>query len=141
MRRLLFIVGCVLAARSAEAVSTYKGLQPGKSTRTDVEATLGRPLRVVNATTVEYGAGDGGSIVVEFRTGNIVDRIERRYGRPVARAALVGSLGLPDEPEEKRTDRDGKLVEYFGGVKSLALTYAAAEPGSGVQSVGYYSME
>src|ERR1051325_2504902 len=136
MRRLLVIVGLLLAAVPLVAVSTYKGLQPGKSTRADVDAALGKPLRAVNATIMEYAAGDGGSILVEFRTGSVVDRIERRFGRPVSRAALVRSLGLPDEPEEKRTDRDGKLVEYFGGVKSLALTYAASEPRSGVQSVG-----
>ena len=141
MRGLLLLL-LLLVAVPAAAVSTYKGLQPGKSTRAEVDRTLGQPVRAVSATLFEYGLSDGsGSVLVEFRAGDVVDKIERRFTRPVSRAAMLRSLGLPETPEEQRTNRDGKLVEYFGDVKTLALTYASGEMRSGVMSVGYYSME
>lgn len=142
MRRLLLVVALLVAGERASAISTYKGLQPGKSTRADVERTLGQPVRAVSATVFEYQLSDGpGSVLVEFRSGEVVERIERVFPKPISRSALLRSLGLPDTPEEQGTNRDGKLVEYFGDVKSLALTYAGAEARSGVMSVGYYSME
>jgi hypothetical protein len=142
MRRFLFLILLLLAGAPASAISTYKGLQPGKSTRADVERTLGQAVRAVNATLFEYALTDGpGSILVEFRADGVVDRIERRFLKPISRAAIIRSLGLPDTPEEQGTNRDGKLVEYFGDVKTLALTYASGEARSGVISVGYYSME
>ena len=142
MRIPALLLALMLAGVPAAAVSTYKGLQPGKSTRADVERTLGQPVRTVSATLFEYSLADGpGSILVEFRPDAVVDRIERRFVKPVSRTALLRSLGLPETPEEKGTNREGKLVEYFGDVKTLALTYASAEPRSGIISVGYYSME
>ena len=142
MRRILLVAALLVCGARAAAISTYKGLQPGKSTRAEVDRALGAPVRSVSATVFEYAlSGAPGSILVEFRSGDVVDRIERRFPKPISRGALLRSLGLPDAPEDQRTDHDGKLVEYFGDVKSLALTYAGAEPASGVVSVGYYSME
>lgn len=139
---LLLLLALWLGGVPAAAVSTYKGLQPGKSTRADVERALGPAARAVSGTLFEYALPDGpGDILVEFRADGIVERLERRFPRPITRAALLRSLGLPDTPEEKGTNREGKLVEYFGDVKTLALTYASAEPRSGIISVGYYSME
>ena len=140
--RALPLLLVLLLAGPAGAISTYKGLQPGKSTRADVEQTLGRPVRALGATLFEYALSDGpGSIVVEFRGSGVVERIERRFPRPVSRAALLRSLALPDSAEEHGFDKDGKLIEYFGDVKSLALAYAGAQARSGIVSVGYYSME
>jgi len=142
MRALPLLLVLLLGGVPAAAVSTYKGLQPGKSTRADVERTLGQPVRAVSATLFEYSLADGpGSILVEFRADAVVDRIERRFLKPVSRSALLRSLGLPETPEEKGTNREGKLVEYFGDVNTLALTFASGETRSGVMSVGYYSME
>jgi hypothetical protein len=141
MRGLLSLVLLLVAVPSA-AISTYKGLQPGKSTRADVDRTLGQPVRALSATLFEYALSEGpGSVVVEFRGNGVVDRIERRFSKPASRAALLRSLGLPETPEEQGTNRDGKLVEYYGDVKTLVLSYASGETRSGVMSVGYYSME
>jgi len=138
LRLLLALLAMAPAAR----ISTYKGLQPGKSTRAEVDAALGQPARSLSATVFDYGLADGsGSIQVEFRANGVVERIERRFNRPVSRAALLRSMALPDSAEERGTTKAGKLVEYFGDVHSLALTYAGAEARSGVVSVGYYSME
>lgn len=142
MRAFRLLLALLLGGVPAAAVSTYKGLQPGKSTRADVERTLGQPVRALSATQFEYAVSDGpGSVLVEFRGNAVVDKIERRFTRPVSRAAMLRSLGLPETPEEQGTNREGKLVEYFGDVKTLALTCASGETRSGVMSVGYYSME
>ena len=125
------------------AVSTYMGLQPGLSTRADVEKAFGQPIRAVSETMFEYTlSSGGGKVFVEFRAKDfVVDRIERQFTKPISRAALVRSLNLPQEPEEKGKNKEDKLVEYFGDIKTLALTYASGETGSGVISLGYYSME
>jgi hypothetical protein len=125
------------------AISTYMGLQPGLSTRSEVEKVLGQPVQSINPTLFEYPLASGlGKIYVEFRAKDfVVDRIERRFDRPISRSALIRSLNLPENPEETGTNKDGKLMEYFGDIKTVALTYASAQTSSGIVSVGYYSME
>ena len=119
------------------------GLQPGLSTRADAEKALGNPVQSLSPTLFEYKLPSGsGKIFIEFRSKDfVVDRIERQFLKPVSRAALMRSLNLPENPEEKRLNKDGKLEEYFGDVLTLALTYASAEPVSGITSIGYYSMQ
>jgi hypothetical protein len=119
------------------------GLQPGLSRRGDVEKTLGTAVQSLTATLFEYSLPNGGGkIYVEYRPESfIIDRIERRFSKPVSRAALIRSLQLPENGEEKGNNKEGQLVEYFGEVKTLAFTYASGEAGSGVVSIGYYSME
>lgn len=125
------------------AVSTYMGLQPGLSKRGDVEAVFGRAIRVIDSGMFEYASLNGsGKVLVEYRAKDgAIERLERRFAKPVSRAALIRSLGLPNESEEKRTNKEGQLVEYFGDIKTLAFIYAAGEEKSGVVSLGYYSME
>lgn len=131
-----------LAASPCLAVSTYMGIQPGKSTRSDVEGKLGRPAQGVSESMYEYAVpGGSGKIIVEYRNDQVVDRLERRFVRPVSRSALIRSLELPAEAEESGKTKDGKLVEYFGDILTMALIYAGEDAKSGVQSVGYYSME
>lgn len=125
------------------AVSTYLGIQPGLSTRADVEKVFGQPVQSINPTLFEYALKNGsGKIFVEFRAKDfVVDRIERRFAKPVSRSALIRSLNLPENSEEKGTNKEGKLVEYFGDIKTLAFIYATGEEIGGVLSLGYYSLE
>ena len=119
------------------------GLQPGRSTRNEVEKIFGQPVRSLGTNMFEYALPKvSGKIYVEFRAKDfVVERIERHFQKPVSRAAIIRSLNLPESPEEKGTIKEGNLVEYFGDIKTLALTYASAESESGVISIGYYSME
>src|SRR5688500_9922693 len=143
MKLITTLFWLAIVCQPCFAVSTYMGLQPGLSTRTDVEKVFGQPVQAVSETTFEYALKAGtGTVFVEFRVKDfVVDRIERSFLKPISRAALVRSLSLPQEPEEKGTNNEGKLVAYFGGIKTLAFTYASAEARGGVISLGYYSME
>lgn len=124
------------------ADSTYMGIQPGLSTRDQAEGIFGSPVATTDQRVFEYSVdGVSGQIFVEYRSDGVVDRIERRFARAVTRSAMVRSLSLSDEAEEKGKTKDGKLVEYFGGIRTLALIYKGAEPTSGVIAVGYYSIE
>jgi hypothetical protein len=142
-RKASFILALVLAAGlSAFADSTYMGVQPGLSTRADAEAVFGSPVSTTDQRLFEYKIeGVSGKVLVEYRPDGVVERIERWFARPVTRSAMMRSLSLPDEPDEKGKTRDGRLIEYFGGIKTLALIYKGAEPATGVAAIGYYSME
>jgi len=133
----------IFSSTSCFGVSTYMGLQPGRSSKNEVEKIFGQPIRSIGTNMFEYALPKVSvKIYVEFRANDyIVERIERRFEKPVSRAAIIRSLNLPENPEEKGTLKEGNLVEYFGDIKTLALTYASAESGSGVISIGYYSME
>ncbi len=136
-------VWLMLVCSPCLAVSTYMGIQPGLSTRANVEAVFGRPVNNLSPTLFEYSLPGGkGKVVIDFREKDfVVDRLERHFLKPVSRSALIRSLELPDQSEEKRTNKEGKLVEYFGDIKTLAFTYASGEEKGGIVSVGYYSME
>lgn len=58
--------------------SSYKGITPGKSTRADAERVLGRPVKAVSATVVEYRPQPLTSkVYVQYRKNSpIVERIE-----------------------------------------------------------------
>lgn len=125
------------------SISVYKGIQPGKSTRQDVIAAFGQPVNNISASIFEYAMPPSqGKLFVEYRGDTqIVDRIERYFAKPVSRAAMIKSLNLPDAPEEKETTKDGRLVEYFGGLKVVSLTYVLGDVSSGVRSLNYLSFE
>jgi hypothetical protein len=118
-------------------------IQPGLSSRADVKSLFGQPVQNISPTLFEYKLPNGsGKIYVEFRAKDfVVDRIERLFAKPVSRSALIRSLNLTENSDEKGTNKEGKLVEYFGDIKTLAFTYASGETGGGVVSLGYYSME
>lgn len=143
LKLTILVFGLLAFCQSVLGVSTYMGLQPGLSTRADVEKVLGNPVQSISHALFEYSLPSGsGKIIVEYRAKDfVVDRIERQFLKPVSRAALIRSLNLPENPEEKRLNKEGKLEEYFGDILTLALTYNSAEPNSGVISIGYYSMQ
>ena len=67
MRRTLrVLLALLLAGAPVAAVSTYKGLQPGKSTRAEVDGTLARPARQRGAGPLAYEHPDrNGPVVVD----------------------------------------------------------------------------
>jgi hypothetical protein len=137
------LVGMMLACAPCLGVSTYLGLQPGQSTRDDVARVLGQPVRGVSATCFEYNPQAGtGKIYVEFRSGPlVVDRIDVHFLRPISRSAMVRSLNLSEKADAVQTNTEGQLMEYFGSIKSLVLTYTSEATSSGVSCLGYYSRE
>jgi hypothetical protein len=61
MIRLSFLIACLILFGSAQMPSTtdWRGLSPLKSTRTDVERTLGRPNEIIGREIVTYCFPDG----------------------------------------------------------------------------------
>jgi len=135
------MMAVLVFAHSGRAVSTYMGIQPGKSTRSDVEKAFGAPVNS-SGQLVEYRVpGGSGQIFVEYREDNVVERLERRFAKPISRAALIRSLELPATADESGKNKEGNLVEYFGDIKTLAFVFASPDAAGGVISIGYYSME
>lgn len=59
----------LMSGATCFAQSTYKGLTPGTSTRADVERTLGRPVKNISSTLVEYSGGsDANKIYVQYES-------------------------------------------------------------------------
>ena len=110
------------------AQSSYKGLTPGKSTRTEAERVLGRPVKSVSATLIEYRPQPLTSkVFVQYRAGSaVVERIEvlcRLENSTCNDFTKSLNLRLP-EPES------AKVPELGGGKYSVfyygAPVYAAA---------------
>lgn len=139
VRRLVLLL--LVGASPAFAVSVYKGIQPGKSTRADVTAVFGEPSSQTGRI-LEYAIPSAeGRLLIEYAEGEpLVDRIERVFPRPVPRSALMKALGLPDQPEEREV-RKGQLIEYFGGLKVLSLVHVGEDTASRVTSLNYFSLE
>ena len=123
--------------------SSFQEVTPGASTRNDVARALGQPVRTISTTLFEYKPPAGiAKIEAEYRAGSaIVERLEVYFVRPVSRPAMIKQFNLPQQADARKTDAEGKLVEYFGGSSLLALVYASADAASGVSHIGYYSPE
>jgi len=125
------------------AQTAYLGIKPGSSTRADVARLLGQPVKQISETMVEHGPQSGtGAIYVEYRAGSeLVGRIEVYLVDNVLRETLIQGLKLTVQPEVRKNNSKGRLIEYFGSPRYLSLTYAGGEASSGVKSVGYYGEE
>ncbi len=125
---------------ATERLRSAFGLKPGTSTREDVSRTLGPPIREVSATMSEYKQQAGtGKIYVEYNASSgVAERIEAYLTTPVVRAELVTNLQLPKLPQTARPDSKGRIVEYFGAPKFLALMHVS-DNSSGVNRVGFFS--
>src|SRR5262249_5030061 len=129
--------------------TSFQGLSPGSSTRSDVERILGQPVRTVpvtnvtNATLFEYKPPAGiAKVEVGYKAGSsAVERIRVHFLKPIARAALLRKFDLPQQADARRADPEGKLVEFFGGQALLVMTYAASDIDSGVSRIAYCSRE
>jgi WSC domain len=144
MRYRATIILCLLlsGARSA-AHSANAALQPGLSTRMEVERILGPAVRDVSETLSEYKSNvtPTDKVFVQYRRGSaIVERLEMVSASPADRALVVRGLNLAPQPTAAQTNAKGRLEEYFE-TGYVVLTYVGADATTGVSRVGYYSRE
>lgn len=127
----------VLAAYPVEAQSNWRGIQPGTSTRAQVERITGAPVQALTDTLAEYkGTQPDERVFVQYRAGGVVDRVEILMAAPVERAAAQREFGLAAVPEVSKKNSRGKTEEYYGSAM-VVLTLGDA----GVERRAYYSRE
>ncbi|MEW6130204.1 MAG: hypothetical protein AB1757_24425 [Acidobacteriota bacterium] len=138
MMMILVLFGCV----AGFGQSSYKGLTPGKSTKTDVERVLGQAARQISDTLSEYQSTNASEKIFVQYNGetSVVERIEAIYPATRDRADVLQALRLPARPTASQTNSKGKLEEYFA-TAHIVLTYASGETSDGVSRVGYYSRD
>ena len=136
-------VGLVTWASTAAllAVSALYGIEPGTSTRAAAEKILGAPIKTVSPTRSAYTPTRGASsIEIEYTDAQLVNRIEVSFAPPLARDAVIRGFNLPANADATDS-REGRLMEYYGGSRTLVLTHATNEPSSAVERVSYCSRE
>ena len=131
----------LLAVIPGFAQSAFQNLVPGKSTRADVAAELGQPLRQTNGMVSEYAPLEG-LFRIEAESGqessSVVQRIGVTLAKPISRDALLRKFGLQTAATTKK-DSDGRLIEFYGASALLGLTYVSGNPASGIGRIDYYS--
>jgi protein-disulfide isomerase len=139
VREALVAAICLFACSAAAGAATrYLGLEPGVSTRAQVEQALGRETSKVSGTLSEYPPQPGTArILVEYAAGtDVAERIEVFFAKPAPRDSLAGSLGLR---APTATAAGSRLREFYGSPQFVVFTYLRGEAGSGVMSVAYAS--
>lgn len=132
----------LVTATPVLAVTKWKAIEPGTSTRQSVDSALGQPERNISGTLFVYAAQQGtGRVIVEYRPSGIVHSIQVELLKPVSRAALIKSFQLEEFTPLKKPEPDGTVAEYFGSNASLVLFYGTADQASGVSRIGFYSRE
>jgi hypothetical protein len=143
---LLFFVATCFAQTS------YKGLTPGKSTRTEVERVLGRPVKSVSKTLIEYQSTTNVplKLYVQYRDElptAIVERIELtcfdddelhdKCG-PILNA--IEELGTVLEDASASTiKQEGRVVIRHYGAPRFAVHTHIAKGVNAEQRLAYYS--
>jgi len=143
---LLLVMAFILFffTQKAYTVTKYKGIQPGLSTQEEVSDVLGAPTQKIDDSAYEYGPNTGiDKYIIEYSQDQegktVVDRLDMYLSKPVTRKALAGQMKLPDKADKDGTSSTGKLVEFYGGKKSLVLTYQGEAEKSGVKMVSFLS--
>jgi hypothetical protein len=132
---------------SAVAQTPYKGLVPGKSRRAEVERVLGRPVKQLSETLVEYRPQPlSGRIYVQYRQGSaVVERIEFVCRLPDSDCDdFVASLNLrlPEGASEVSQQYEkGKYVVYYASPHFVAETYDGGDGAPVSARVAFYSRE
>ena len=93
------IVFIVLACATCVGQTSYKGLTPGRSTRADAERVLGRPVKEVSRTLVEYRSpGESGRLFVQYGdepAAAVVERVELTCSAKMGAGAGCDKLSEP----------------------------------------------
>jgi hypothetical protein len=125
--------------------SSFQGITPGTSTRSDVAGVLGQPVRTISANRFEHKRPAGiAKVEVAYISGPSVEHIEVYFLRPISSPALMQKLELKSSfinlhrADARGKTSQGKLVEYFL-TPMLVFTYQADDTSSGVSQIGYYS--
>jgi hypothetical protein len=124
------------------AVTRWKAIEPGASTRDQVDNALGQPQRNISGMLYEYAPQQGtGRVLVEYRPTGVVHRVQVELVKPVSRGALVKQFQLEEFTPLKKAEPDGTMAEYFGSNASLVFFYVGTDESSGVARIGFYSGE
>lgn len=139
--RILFWL--MLAGAATFGQTSFQGLSPGVSTRSDVARVLGPPVRTISVTHFEYNAPAGiGMVEVRYsESSSLVEQVDVHFLKPISRSALIAKFNLPQQASAQTVTEDGKRVEYFGDRALLALTYASSDTSSGASQIAYYSRD
>ena len=129
----------VSAVASTYAASILNGIEPGVSTRAEAEKVFGPPIRSITPTRFAYvPIGGTSGIEIEYTAAKVVDRIDLTFAPGVSRDIVVGDLSLPADSGGSEM-KEGRVVEYYGGSRTLVLTHEAAALSSPVSQVSYFS--
>src|SRR5882762_1399146 len=114
MRNLFIAFFILVACTTCHGQSSLKGLTPGKSTRTNVENLLGRPVRQLSETLSEYKSNQGTEqIFVQYlRDSDEIARIEVTFAYAIERSAALGSASLPGRSTGWQINSKNRLEEY-----------------------------
>jgi len=131
----------LLSATPCLGQTSYNGLVPGRSSRSEVAGVLGQPIGTGTATQLEYQHPENfQSLSVRYRDGvSPMESLQIVLLFPALRPGVLQYFGLPERADGLSRDSQGKLVEYFGAPKYLALTYAGADAESGIRTVVMHS--
>jgi hypothetical protein len=103
----------ILAAKAQAAASECKGpdklaavpevdqgLEPGRSTRAEVEAKVGAPAATIRPTLIKYAGRTVGihPIFADYDEAGLLTRLDLFFAGPVDRAALLAALALETAP-------------------------------------------
>jgi len=136
---MIFVL--LLSCAACVGQTAFHGLVPGKSTKTEAERVLGRPVRQLSETLSEYKSRGAEQIFVQYIGGSAeVARIEATYPEAIERSSVLGSVNLPARSMGWQINSKQRLEEYFSG-SCVVLTYVAADASTGVSRIGYYSRQ
>ena len=150
MRIIYTIAVLTLSCVACFGQSSVLGLTPGKSTRSDVERVLGRPVQGLSKTLIQYKPQQNSDkIFVQYRDASaatIVERIELtcvsdlgEYISSDSRCRVwseslrqkYNNIDLSEPDAFKRTSLypQGKTVSYFGLPRFIVITEKRPETG------------
>jgi tetratricopeptide (TPR) repeat protein len=141
--RLGLVVLAFLPAAAAAAgaqVSVYFDIQPGRSTKAEVDLNLGEPRARIEEGTYEYapprGVGDTSKVVVSYApdTQQVV-RIDVYLTTPLPAEALRAQFGT----RIIERDRKGGGKEEIYYPKLHALVFSSKSPEAPVEAISYLS--
>jgi hypothetical protein len=139
----------LLSSVAAFGQSSFLGLTPGRSTKTDVERVLGQPVNKTTETLWEYESRsvpqefapglskDTGPIFVQWRKGSaVVERIELACG---FRCILFYTQSmLAGRKADATEDKNSRKRTYYGAPEFTVVTYAEDKT---MKSFAFYSKE
>lgn len=136
----LAILLMLVASTSMVAQTAFQGLLPGKSVKRDVEQVLGKPVKQLSETLIEYGGlGDAQKTYVQYDKAAIALRIELILAEASQRPKLINSMRLPQEATAAKRNQNGRLEEYFQCPACIVFTYGGANVQDGVTRVAYFA--
>jgi hypothetical protein len=141
MIRIVFIILLLqLASATCFGQTSFMGLTPGQSTKTEVERALGQPASQVSESLFKYAKGDNQVYVQYSKTSPTAIRVQVVYAAPRERSQVISAENLPRVADTRRPNTRGVVEEYFGYPKYVVLTLDENSQ-TQITQAGYYSRE